>query len=104
MITRCRSRITSQLLRLFSTLVQQPNVTSEFSSPPQKQSQSVTEKRLYRRLSSLGATGGTVAQTLNQYTREGNFVKKVELERCVRELRRYGKYVHALEVYYHFSL
>ncbi|KAJ0699373.1 putative tetratricopeptide-like helical domain superfamily [Helianthus annuus] len=99
-IIRCRGRIplttTSTILRTFSTVVEESNVSSEIVSPPHKQS--ANEKRLYRRLSELGATGGTVAQTLNHYMREGNFVKKIELERCVRELRRYGKYQHALEV------
>ncbi|KAD6120245.1 hypothetical protein E3N88_11516 [Mikania micrantha] len=97
MIIRCRSWISSaRMLRTFSTAVEEANVASEVISPPHKHS--ANEKRLYRRLSELGATGGTVAHTLNQYIREGNFVKKIELERCIRELRRYGKYQHALEV------
>lgn len=95
---RSRSSITgtSTMLRLFTTVVQEANIPAEVVSPPHQQS--ANEKRLYRRLSALGATGGTVPQTLNQYIREGNFVKKIELERCIRELRRYGKYNHALEV------
>ncbi|XP_076938202.1 pentatricopeptide repeat-containing protein At1g02370, mitochondrial-like [Bidens hawaiensis] len=98
MINRCQRLIsltrTPSILKTFTTVteVTEPDIIS----PQHKQS--ATEKRLYRRLSELGATGGTVAQTLNQYMREGNFVKKIELERCVRELRRYGKYQHALEV------
>lgn len=55
-------------------------------------------RNLYGRLSALGATGGSVTQTLNEYIREGRFPKKYELERCIKELRKYKKYHHALEV------
>lgn len=54
--------------------------------------------RLYRRLSGLRATGGSVSQAINQYIREGRIVKKYELQRCIRELRKYGNYQHALEI------
>uniref|UniRef100_A0A2P2IZP7 Pentatricopeptide repeat-containing protein At1g02370 isoform X2 n=1 Tax=Rhizophora mucronata TaxID=61149 RepID=A0A2P2IZP7_RHIMU len=57
-------------------------------------------KKLYRRLSALGATGETVKKTLNEFVMEGNSVNKDKFVRCVKELRRYQKFEHALEVCY----
>lgn len=39
-----------------------------------------------------------MAKTLNQYIMEGKMLKKYELERCIKELRKYRKFQHALEV------
>ncbi|KAI4301522.1 hypothetical protein L6164_034792 [Bauhinia variegata] len=68
---------------------------------PEKASQvkqSGYELRLYRMLSSVETRGETVSQTLNRYIEEGKFIKKYELERCIKELRKYLKFQHALEI------
>lgn len=62
------------------------------------------ENRLYRRLSALGNKKGTVASTINEYIREGKKVTKFELENCIKQLRKYKSFNHALEVRSRLSL
>ncbi|KAF7012237.1 hypothetical protein CFC21_026445 [Triticum aestivum] len=54
---------------------------------------------LYRRLSALGnAREGSVSAVLNKWLREGRETRSVDLERYVKELRRYKRHSHALEL------
>ncbi|KAL2323724.1 hypothetical protein Fmac_028103 [Flemingia macrophylla] len=53
---------------------------------------------LYRMLSALDMTGGSVSETLDHYIMKGRAVRKSELERCVEQLRKYRKFQHALEI------
>ena len=54
---------------------------------------------LYRRLSALGdAQEGSVTETMNGWLNEGWVVTVTEIKRFVRELRRYNRHQHALEV------
>ncbi|KAM0954498.1 putative tetratricopeptide-like helical domain superfamily [Dioscorea sansibarensis] len=56
-------------------------------------------KPLYRRLSALGkAPKGSVVETLNGWLREGRAITFNELMKDVRELRRYKRFDHALEL------
>ncbi|XP_028789714.1 pentatricopeptide repeat-containing protein At1g02370, mitochondrial-like [Neltuma alba] len=59
---------------------------------------SANDVRLYRKLSAVNMTGRTVSQTLDQYILEGHVLRKDELQRCVRELRKYRHYRNALEI------
>ena len=67
----------------------------EAEAPVVKVASAGRRQPLYRRLSTLGATGGT----LNQCIREGKVLKKYMLDICIRELRKYRRYQHALEVF-----
>ncbi|KAI5565066.1 hypothetical protein BDE02_14G099000 [Populus trichocarpa] len=55
-------------------------------------------KRLYKRLSELGASGESVSKTLNDFVLEGGKTNKVDLLACIRELRKYGRFDYAIEV------
>lgn len=56
------------------------------------------QRELYKKLSKLSVTGGTVAETLNQFIMEGITVRKDDLFRCAKTLRKFRRHQHALEV------
>ncbi|KAL1829436.1 hypothetical protein ACET3Z_007848 [Daucus carota] len=53
---------------------------------------------LYRRISPVGDWSESIVPILNHWIQEGRTVNKVQLQRIIRELRRYKRYKHALEV------
>ena len=55
---------------------------------------------LYRRLSALGRSGeGSVSRVLNKWVREGGALRVEDLFKHVKELRKYKRHAHALEVH-----
>ncbi|KAI3676799.1 hypothetical protein L1987_86412 [Smallanthus sonchifolius] len=59
----------------------------------------VTWKTIYKRISMMGNREKGSSGVLNQWENEGKTVTKWELCRLVKELRKYGRYNLALEVY-----
>ncbi|KAK9068791.1 hypothetical protein SSX86_012907 [Deinandra increscens subsp. villosa] len=59
----------------------------------------VTWKTIYKRVSMMGDREKGSSGVLNQWENEGKTVNKWELCRLVKELRKYGRYKLALEVY-----
>lgn len=55
---------------------------------------------LYRRLSPVGDWSVSIVPILNHWIKEGRSVNKVQLQRIIRELRRYKRYKHSLEVHF----
>ncbi|XP_022769519.1 pentatricopeptide repeat-containing protein At1g02370, mitochondrial [Durio zibethinus] len=82
----------SWLVRKFCT------ATSENATAAAVEVAAPTRNRLYSRLSALGATGGTVSEVLNDIIMEGKKIWKDELSRCVKELRKYRRYQHCLDI------
>ncbi|PIA28293.1 hypothetical protein AQUCO_07200148v1 [Aquilegia coerulea] len=96
MMTRFGGRESAGRLRqMYSTL--------SMEETEQEQEQHSESTPLYRRLSALGkaaaeSSGETVTKILNQYVREGKVVKKYEIQICIRQLRKYKRFHHALEL------
>lgn len=53
---------------------------------------------LYRRLSPMGDWSESMVPILNQWVQEGRDVNKPALQLIIKQLRRYKRYKHALEV------
>ncbi|KAJ4850342.1 hypothetical protein Tsubulata_037458, partial [Turnera subulata] len=86
----CREKMArnpGRLVRLFTT-ASSPKVAAGMPRDPD---------RLYRRLSRLEKTGGSVAKTLNEYILEGKAIRKEEPARCIKSLRKYNKFSSALQ-------
>ncbi|VVA89717.1 unnamed protein product [Arabis nemorensis] len=65
-------------------------------SPPTAASR---QREMFKKLSTLSVTGETVAQTLNQFIMEGIPVRKFDLFRCAKDLRKFRRHQHALEIF-----
>ncbi|XP_010069830.2 pentatricopeptide repeat-containing protein At1g02370, mitochondrial [Eucalyptus grandis] len=89
---RIASRLTH--LRRLSAVAEAPTPPPPPPPPPS----GARPVRIYRRLSPLAGFGGSVSKTLNEYFMEGRKVSKIDLVRCAKELRKYRRYEHALEV------
>ncbi|KAF8112947.1 hypothetical protein N665_0058s0046 [Sinapis alba] len=57
------------------------------------------QREMYKKLSKLSVTGGTVTQTLNQFIMEGTPIRKDDLFRCAKDLRKFRRHQHALEIF-----
>lgn len=56
------------------------------------------EASLYWKLSALKGADGDVAETLDNWVKEGKSVKRFDIISCVNQLRRFKKYKHAAQV------
>ena len=81
-------------------------MASESAHPVEEDAKKAAKKDsrpLYRRLSALGNAGeGSVSGVLNKWVREGRETRSDDLERYVKELRKYKRHSQALEVWYTF--
>lgn len=55
---------------------------------------------LYRRISPVGDWRVSIVPILDQWIQEGRSVNKVRLQRIIRELRKYRRFKHSLEVHF----
>lgn len=59
---------------------------------------------LYRKLLALGGTDANVAETLDEWVEEGKSVKRFDIISSVKQLRKFKKYDHAIQVYILYGL
>lgn len=58
---------------------------------------------LYKRISPLGDPKISIVPVLDEWRGEGNYTSKEELRGMIKELIKYKRFVHALEVFFFFS-
>lgn len=62
------------------------------------------EESLYSKLLALGEADANVADTLNQWVKDGKDLKRYNAISCINQLRKFGKYNHAIQVTLSLSL
>ncbi|CAN8306436.1 unnamed protein product [Cochlearia groenlandica] len=89
----------SRLGKRFFATVFSPAASSAVESSASLPTAASRQRELYKKLSKLSVTGGTVSETLNQLTMEGITVRKGDLFRCAKDLRKFRRHYHALEIF-----
>ncbi|XP_047334867.1 pentatricopeptide repeat-containing protein At4g02820, mitochondrial [Impatiens glandulifera] len=94
-----RSRLTNAPARLFSTaVVSAPKPAATRPSSDKGGGGGSGRDTLGRRLLSLTYAKRSAVITINKWKEEGHTVRKYELNRIVKELRKFKRYKHALEI------
>lgn len=57
-----------------------------------------TAASLFRKLAAVTTTDGGIADTLDEWVKQGNNTKRYNIIGCVNQLRKFKKYHHALQV------
>ncbi|KAD3336905.1 hypothetical protein R6Q59_028087 [Mikania micrantha] len=92
-----RSQFNPLIIRNCSSVPQVYNYgTVDYEKKPRT---TVTWKAIYKRISMVGNREKGSSNVLNQWENEGKSVNKWELCRLVKELRKYGRFKLALEVF-----
>lgn len=95
--TEAAAETTAPTAPAAASAVAAPTAPSADAAKPAKKD----PRLLYRRLSALGgrAGEGSVSRVLNKWVREGGAPRSVDLIKHVKELRKYKRHAHALEVF-----